>query len=77
MQTTPRLGEPGNFVNGSGVVRAARVITINTGGTVDAEVTRVASGALDTDLETSRPYVVIGGTPPGSGGYFQQVDYSA
>lgn len=77
MQTTPRIGEPGNYVTGTGAVRAARVIGLNTDGTVDAETARVASGALSFALEASKPYVAIGGTPPGSGGYFQQVDYSA
>jgi hypothetical protein len=80
MQTTPRIGEAGQMVNG-GVARPGLIESIAVDGTV--KVVRFdVTGSGGTLAAVVTPYesvefVAVGGTPPATGAYFQQVDYSA
>jgi hypothetical protein len=84
MQTTPRTGEPGilmmpdSTAPGGYIPRASRVLAVETDGEVIAE--EVVPGTQTAVTYFSRrntPFVPVGGTPPATGRYFQQVDYSA
>jgi hypothetical protein len=79
MQSTPRIGEPGQVVSG-GTARPGVIESVLADGTVKAIQSDVTgSGPLTVTLTayTDVPFVPVGGTPPATGRYFQQVDYSA
>lgn len=74
---TPRIGLDGQFFdsdpNAAHPVWPATITVVHNGSPVLVDCVRLGAAVADTDV----PFVDLGGPAPGTGVWFQAMDYSA